>query len=158
MLVVLAEVIDTQDVIVRDIAGHAGFGQEALLGFGVLATGFGEDLESHGTADHGIASAIHVRHASTEEFLEFVFADSGGKLHSGILSRLGQTGTITESRAGVLYTGDSMAICCNRLETFEIIVVEMVSMDIRNGLTEKGLRGIVEKVPRGLRNSKPPET
>jgi hypothetical protein len=34
----------------------------------------------------------------------------------------------------------------------------MVSMDIRNGLTEKGLRGIVEKVPRGLRNSKPPET
>jgi hypothetical protein len=51
-----------------------------------------------------------------------------------------------------------MAICCNRLETFEIIVVEMVFMDGRNELTEKAVKGIVKKVPRGLRNSKPPET
>jgi len=29
-----------------------------------------------------------VRHTSAEEFFEFVFADFGWKLHSGILSRL----------------------------------------------------------------------
>src|ERR1022692_2384502 len=78
MLVVLAEIIDAEDVIVRDVAGHTGFGQETLFGFGVFAAGLGEDLERDGAADHGIASAVHMRHASAQEFLQFVFADSGG--------------------------------------------------------------------------------
>jgi hypothetical protein len=73
---------------VRDITGHAGFGEEALLGFGVLAPGLGKDLEGDGAADHRVARAIDVRHTSAEEFFEFVFADFGWKLHSGILSRL----------------------------------------------------------------------
>jgi hypothetical protein len=40
-----------------------------------------EDLDGDGTADHSIDGTINVRHASAEEFLEFVFADAGWELY-----------------------------------------------------------------------------
>ena len=75
-----------EDVVVRDVAGHAGLGQEALFGLGILAAGFGEDLDGHGAADDRVARAVDVRHASAQEFFELVLADSGGKLHCKGLS------------------------------------------------------------------------
>jgi hypothetical protein len=99
-----------------------------------------------------------VRHASAQEFFEFVFADSGGKLHFRILSRLESTGTTTQRQLLVLSTINAPAYRCNRLETKPINIEEIVFSDPRKALTEEGVGIIVEKVPRGLRNSKPPET
>src|ERR1019366_376890 len=81
LLVVFAEIVNTEDVVVGDVAGHARLGQEAGLGFGILAAGFGENLDGHGAADDGIAGAVHVGHPAAQELFELVLADSGGKLH-----------------------------------------------------------------------------
>jgi hypothetical protein len=51
-----------------------------------------------------------------------------------------------------------MAGPCNRLEINQINVEEIVLIGPRKTLTKKGLRIILKEVPRGLRNSKPPET
>jgi hypothetical protein len=51
-----------------------------------------------------------------------------------------------------------MAGKCNHLETGQINVEEIMLGNALNRLTEKGLRGILRKVPRGLRNSKPSKT
>jgi hypothetical protein len=47
---------------------------------------------------------------------------------------------------------------CNTLETNEINAEENRGVSDRKVLTEKDFRIIVRKVPRGLRNSKPPKT
>jgi hypothetical protein len=99
-----------------------------------------------------------MRHTSTQEFLELVFTDSGGKLHLRILSRLERTGVTTQPQETVLSTRNSTPVWCNHLETKQINAEEKVLGGAQNPLTEKGLRIIVKKVPRGLRNSKPPET
>ena len=81
VLFVAAEVVDADDVFVGEIAGRAGFGEEAGFGLLVLAGGVGEDLDRDGTADHGVHGAIHVGHAAAEEFQQFVFADACWELN-----------------------------------------------------------------------------
>ena len=96
MLVVFAEIVNAEDVVVGDVAGHARFGQKARLGFGILAAGLGEDLDRHGAADHGVARAVDVRHAAAQELLQLVLADARGKLHLGLghLRHAAQTGEV----------------------------------------------------------------
>jgi hypothetical protein len=99
-----------------------------------------------------------VRHPTAEELFEFVFTDSGRKLHLRILSRPSHHGNPqTQSRAPVLCTAKPPAGGCNRFEIKEINTEEMVFQSPNNPLTKRGVGIIVEKVPRGLRNSKPPE-
>jgi hypothetical protein len=64
----------------------------------------------------------------------------------------------TGGRSFVLYTAIALSYGCNHLEINQINIVEKVPEAPQNSLTEKGLGSIVKKVPRGLRNSKPPET
>jgi predicted carbohydrate-binding protein with CBM5 and CBM33 domain len=64
----------------------------------------------------------------------------------------------TRGHSFVLSTADALTYSCNHLETKHIYFVEKVRFDPQKALTKKGLRSIVKKVPRGLRNSKPPET
>jgi hypothetical protein len=53
---------------------------------------------------------------------------------------------------------DALFQACNHLETNQINVEEIMLLSSRKALTGKRVRGIVKKVPRGLRNSEPPET
>jgi hypothetical protein len=64
----------------------------------------------------------------------------------------------TGTRRFVLSTENAPECRCNQLETNQINPEEIVLLDTRKALTEKGVGSIVEKVPRGLRNSKSPET
>jgi hypothetical protein len=57
-----------------------------------------------------------------------------------------------------LSTEDAPGIPCNQLETKEINVEEKGGGDHKKGLTKNQCEGILGEVPRGLRNSKPPET
>ena len=70
----------------------------------------------------------------------------------------GAATTTTQAGTCVLVTAISTAYHCNQLETNQINPEEIVLLDTRKALTEKGVGSIVEKVPRGLRNSKSPET
>jgi hypothetical protein len=51
-----------------------------------------------------------------------------------------------------------MAVGCNQLETKQINTEEIVPRNTRKPLTKKGVGIILKEVPRGLRNSKSPET
>jgi hypothetical protein len=57
-----------------------------------------------------------------------------------------------------LFTEDAPRIHCNQLETKEINIEEKGAGNHKRGLTKNRGEGIVGVVPRGLRNSKPPET
>src|ERR1019366_9859133 len=76
-----AEIVNADDVFVVEVAGGAGLGEEAGLGFLILRGSFGEDLDGHGTAHHRVHGAIDVRHPAAEKFLQFVFADAGWELY-----------------------------------------------------------------------------
>jgi hypothetical protein len=53
---------------------------------------------------------------------------------------------------------DALQLHCNRFETKEINVEEKWAGNHKRSLTKNRGEGIVREVPRGLRNSKPPET
>jgi len=80
VLLVPTEIVDANDVFVREIARGPGFGEKALFGFFVLACRVGQDLDRHLTADHSIHGAVDMRHAAAEKFLQFVFAETRWKL------------------------------------------------------------------------------
>ena len=61
---VFAELVDPDDVVVADIAGHPRLLQEARFGFRILAGLLGEDLHRHGAADHRIPRPVDARHAA----------------------------------------------------------------------------------------------
>src|SRR5262249_47281543 len=79
--VVLAEIVDRDDVFVADVGGGAGLEQESGFGLRVDCACFGEKLECDVTAEHAIASAINPGHTAAEELLDFVFADAGWVIH-----------------------------------------------------------------------------
>jgi hypothetical protein len=62
-------------------AGHARFGQKALLDVAVLAAGIGQDFDRRGAPDQRIECPVDMRHATAQEFLQLVLADSRGKVH-----------------------------------------------------------------------------
>src|SRR6185437_14997780 len=80
---VLAEIVNVQDVVVRDVAGHARFGEESRLGLRVFASGVGQHLDGDHAPDHRVARLVDVRHAASQKLLELVLADSCRKLHQG---------------------------------------------------------------------------
>jgi hypothetical protein len=57
-----------------------------------------------------------------------------------------------------LSTEDALRITGNQLKIKEINVEEKGGGDHKKGLTKNHCEGILREVPRGLRNSKPPET
>jgi hypothetical protein len=61
-------------------------------------------------------------------------------------------------RVGVLSTGDSLDKFHKLLKTNGINIEEKVPFHTGKALTKMRSGSIVEKVPRGLRNSKPAET
>ena len=98
---VFAEIVNAEDVVVGDAAGHARFGQKSLFDLGVLAAGLGQNLDGHGAPDERIESAVDVRHPTAQEFLKLILADSRGKLHCKGLSyqrrELSQRGNVAGS-------------------------------------------------------------
>ena len=56
VLFVGAEIVNADDVFVGYFAGRVRFGQEAGFGLLILAAVFGQDLDRHGAADHGITA------------------------------------------------------------------------------------------------------
>jgi hypothetical protein len=72
--------------------------------------------------------------------------------------RLVENAPTTQFQSAVLSTANAPANPCNRFETSQINIEEISVPWHIKALTEKGVRSIVKKVPRGLRNSKPPET
>ncbi len=86
---IFAEIVNTDDVFVRDVAGQTRLLQETRFGFFVGAAFFGQDFDRHRAADHGVERFIDARHPATEEFLKLVFADARGKLHKGSGRHLG---------------------------------------------------------------------
>ena len=81
VLIVFAEIVNAEDVVVGEAPGHARFGQKSLLDVAVLAAGIGQNLDRHGAPDQRIASPVDVRHPAAQEFLQLVLADSRGKVH-----------------------------------------------------------------------------
>ena len=49
---IFPEIVDAQDIVVGDAAGHAGFGQKPRLHLGVGAAGIGQNLHRHRAPDH----------------------------------------------------------------------------------------------------------
>jgi hypothetical protein len=82
MALVLAKIVNAQNVFVGDVARGAGLSQEPRLYIRVFAPLVGENLDGHSPADHGVARTIDVRHAAAEVFLQLVFSDVRGKLDS----------------------------------------------------------------------------
>src|ERR1700674_2888677 len=80
LLVVLAEIVDIDYVLVLDVTCHAGFLQEASFCFFIGAPLFGENLDCDSAADNGIPRAIDVRHSPTEEFFQFVLSEANREL------------------------------------------------------------------------------
>ncbi len=72
---------DADNVVVADVAGQPGFLNKTLLSLRILASGLGQHLQSDGPPKHRIHGAVHVRHPSTEEFHQFVLANTRRKLH-----------------------------------------------------------------------------
>ena len=78
-----AVIVNADDVLVLDVAGHARFLKETRLGFGVLAGLGREDFDGHLPADGGIPRAVDVGHSAAQEFQQLVLANVGGKVHGG---------------------------------------------------------------------------
>ena len=81
---VLAVIVNAEDVVVRQVAGHARFGQETRLGLLVLAARVRQNLHRHGASDDGVTGAVDVRHPAAQELLKLVLADSRRQLHYGL--------------------------------------------------------------------------
>ncbi len=78
---VFTEIVNTDDVVVTDVAGQLRFLQKARLRLRVGAAFLGQDLDGYDTPDDGVPRPVDARHAAAEEFLQFVFANACGKLH-----------------------------------------------------------------------------
>jgi len=85
LLLVLAEIENADDVVVRNVAGHTGFGKKSRLGFRVLTPGLGEDFDGYGASDDRIASPVDVRHAAAKKLFELIFTDSRREFHERLL-------------------------------------------------------------------------
>ena len=80
---VLAEIVNADDVFVDDVGGQARLLQESGLGFLVRRALFGQNLDRHLAPQHGVLGAVDIRHAPTEEFLDRVFSDARRVFHYG---------------------------------------------------------------------------
>ena len=89
---VFAEIVNADDVVVRDVAGQARFLQKTRFDFFVGAAFFGQDLHGDGAADNGVARFIDARHPAAQKFLQLVFTDARGQLHHGSARHLGHAG------------------------------------------------------------------
>ncbi len=76
VLIVLAKIVDAENVVVRDVAGHAGFRQEPRFGVGVGATGFRQDLHRYGASNYGIHRAVNRGHSAAQVLIQLVLADA----------------------------------------------------------------------------------
>jgi hypothetical protein len=65
----------SDDVVVGEASGGAGFLEEAGFGFRIGAAGLSEDLDGHSSAEHSVLGAIDVTHAAAEKLLQLVFSD-----------------------------------------------------------------------------------
>ena len=72
--VVLAEVMDRDDVLVRELAGGAGLAEEPFAALGVLFDGRRDHLDRDDPLQEGILGPIHHSHATLAELFEEVIA------------------------------------------------------------------------------------
>src|ERR1051326_7004136 len=92
LMFVFAEIVNPQDVIVYDVACHAGFGKKPGLGFCILATLVGENLDGHRAANYRVPRPVDVRHAAAQKLLDLVFANSDRQIHLvGYSTAIGRT-------------------------------------------------------------------
>ncbi len=67
---VLAEVVDRDNVLVRQLPGGAGFAKEPLAAFLVGVNRSGDDLDRDDPLQQGILGAVHHAHATLAELFE----------------------------------------------------------------------------------------
>ena len=74
LALVLAEVVDRDDVLVRELAGGARLAEESLAELGVLIDRRRDDLDGDDPLEQRVAGAIHDTHATLAEFFEKLVA------------------------------------------------------------------------------------
>src|SRR5580658_1826638 len=82
MPLVLAEVVNADDVLVIDIASQTGFLQETRLDVRIGGSRFRQNLNDHCPADNAVSRAVDFGHPAAQIFFELVFSYASGKLQS----------------------------------------------------------------------------
>jgi hypothetical protein len=77
---IFAAIVNAQNVVVNDVSYNAGFSQESILELRIRNAFGRKNFHGDSAPDHGVASAVHVRHPAAQKFLQFVLADAGWKL------------------------------------------------------------------------------
>ena len=78
---ILAEVVDADDIFVAHVGGQASLLQETSLGFQIFHRVLSHNFDGDAPPEHGILRPVDVRHAASEEIFEHVFPDLFRMLH-----------------------------------------------------------------------------
>src|SRR5579884_2927661 len=81
---IFAEIINADNVLVRDIGSHSSLQEKACLGLRVHRTQGGENFQGNVPAENAIFGAVYMSHSAAQEFLELVFSDSGRMIHQRV--------------------------------------------------------------------------
>jgi hypothetical protein len=78
---ILAEIVNRDDVLVVCLAGDARLAEETRAGLGVARGRFVQNLDCNLASQQRIPRPVHLRHPPAQQLFELVFADAGRGIH-----------------------------------------------------------------------------